>query len=152
MSTRSIIAITEAGDSGQWIYCHSNGFPEGPNGVGYKLLTFWQDAEDVRELMALGDLSWLGETIGVKVNFREAQTSSDKFGYQCLAYGRDAARRCWRPNQMYGGTDVFFTSDWRKTAGAEYAYLHTPDGWFATPCTDDLSNQVCRPLAYLVKP
>jgi len=61
MSTRSAIAIQETKDGPvQHIYCHYDGFPR-HNG---KILNeHYRDLAKVKELLALGDLSLLDETI-----------------------------------------------------------------------------------------
>ena len=61
MSTRSAIAIQETKDGPvQHIYCHFDGYPK-HNG---KILNeHYRDPSKVKELLALGDLSVLDETI-----------------------------------------------------------------------------------------
>ena len=51
MSTRSRIGILNDDGSVTSIYCHSDGYAEGPHCVGYKLEMFW--GESVRQLLAL---------------------------------------------------------------------------------------------------
>ncbi len=59
MSTRSaILHRTATGYVG--IYCHFDGYPEG---VGQKLLDHYQDADKVARLIALGEISSLGERV-----------------------------------------------------------------------------------------
>ena len=65
MSTRSAIAIQETKDGPvQHIYCHYDGFPR-YNG---KILNeHYRDPAKVKELLALGDMSSLNETIDKSV-------------------------------------------------------------------------------------
>ena len=59
MSTRSRIAIkTETGYRS--IYCHWDGYP---TGVGKTLMDWWDTPEKIHNLMDLGDLSQLGDSI-----------------------------------------------------------------------------------------
>jgi hypothetical protein len=59
MSTRSaIIRKTEDGYEG--VYCHFDGHIDS---VGKRLYDFYNHPEQVKELLALGDLSSLGETL-----------------------------------------------------------------------------------------
>jgi hypothetical protein len=72
----------------------------------------------VRELIALGDLSSLGETVGAKTDFNNAAKG------QCVAYGRDRGET--------GIDAATFDSHIELTAviGQEYDYLFTPgEGW-----------------------
>lgn len=58
MSTRSRIAVKR--DNGyESIYCHSDGYP---SGVGKTLKTHYTTQAKVDELIALADLSYLGDT------------------------------------------------------------------------------------------
>lgn len=58
MGTRSRIAVKR--DEGyESIYCHWDGYPEG---VGATLNAFYTDEDKINELIALGDLSTLGDT------------------------------------------------------------------------------------------
>ena len=57
MSTRSLIGIQNANNTVEYIYCHHDGYLEW---VGNKLITHYKNEETIRELLALGDLSSLG--------------------------------------------------------------------------------------------
>lgn len=60
MSTRSRIGFLHTDGTTETIYCHNDGYPENQ----MKILTENYDtAEKVRELLALGDISELGERI-----------------------------------------------------------------------------------------
>lgn len=59
MATRSFIAVKTA-DGYQGIYCHWDGYPEG---VGKTLCNHYYDPDKVFQLMELGDLSALDDTI-----------------------------------------------------------------------------------------
>lgn len=57
MSTRSLIGIKND-DRVKYIYCHNDGYLEG---VGKTLTTYYKDKETVEKLLALGDISALGD-------------------------------------------------------------------------------------------
>ena len=78
MSTRSTISF-----NGRTIYCHSDGYKQGPHGVGFKLKKFWNTPEKIEKLLDLGNLSSLGEEIGEKHNFDNRPAGV------CTAYHRD---------------------------------------------------------------
>ncbi len=60
MSTRSRIGIEYPGGSVASIYCHHDGYPEG---VGVALAGGFASLEAAEELLGLGDLSGMGESI-----------------------------------------------------------------------------------------
>ncbi|WDA36427.1 hypothetical protein [Sphingobium sp. YC-XJ3] len=68
MSTRSRIGIQDADGSIRSVYCHSDGYL---SGVGDTLINHYADPEKVEALIALGDLSCLGEEIGEAHDFDE---------------------------------------------------------------------------------
>jgi len=81
MSTRSaIIHKTENGYAG--IYCHSDGYP---SWNGRLLLENYQDPEKVAALIALGDISSLGE----RVNPLGEHSFENRESGTTVAYGRD---------------------------------------------------------------
>jgi calcineurin-like phosphoesterase family protein len=87
MATRSRIGKQLEDGSIKFIYCHWDGYPE-HNGVILKE-HYTTDAK-VDELLALGDLSSLGEEIGEQQDFNILSTHNDKW---CLAYGRDRGEK-----------------------------------------------------------
>ena len=60
MSTRSVIAVIDSDGTGQYIHCHSDGYPEWN---GRLLLTYYPTKEQALEIMGLGDLSALGRSL-----------------------------------------------------------------------------------------
>ena len=124
MSTRSVIAKVTTDGTVQAVYCHGDGYP---SGVGMLLMEHYQDADKVSQLIALGCLSSLGPEIGEKHDFRDWSQNVVR------AYHRDRDDD-WeysKPDVFDGGTDAFFARDW-EDYGAEWLYIHTPDGWFAS--------------------
>ena len=82
MSTRSVIAFRDLNGTISSIYCHSDGYP---SHNGKILLDHYETPEKVRDLVALGHLSILGEVLGQQVEFNNARNHRG----QCIAYGRD---------------------------------------------------------------
>lgn len=72
MGTRSLIVLEKPKADGsstfKSIYCHWDGYPKN----NYRILfQHYQDLEKVKELIALGDISCLGEEIGEKHDFEK---------------------------------------------------------------------------------
>ena len=115
MGTRSTIAIENADGTVTGIYCHWDGYTA-HNG---RILQDHYTTEDaVRELIALGDLSSLGESIGSKHDFNNAPDG------ECNAYGRD------RGETGVEAETYASYADFLDVMGQEYDYLFVPGtGW-----------------------
>jgi hypothetical protein len=115
MATRSTIAIQNDDGTVTGIYCHWDGYL---SHNGRILKENYNTEAKVRELIALGQLSGLGETIGEKVDFYNAPDG------QCIAYGRDRG-------EIDSDAETFNT--WTallNLSGQEYNYLFVPgEGW-----------------------
>ena len=115
MGTRSTIAIQNADGSVTGIYCHWDGYL---SHNGRILAENYTTEAAVRALIALGDLSSLGETVGTKTDF------SNPADGQCVAYGRDRGET--------GVDAATFAShaELVEQIGQEFDYLFTPGaGW-----------------------
>ena len=92
MATRSNIGILNEDGTVDYIYCHFDGYLEYNGSILNKHYT---TEEQVRKLIALGDMSSLGEKLGEKQDFNGPRKRE-----WCLAYGRDRgesnteARKC----------------------------------------------------------
>ena len=118
MGTRSTIAIQNANGTFTGIYCHWDGYV---SHNGKILAENYTTEAKVRELIALGDLSSLGELIGSRQNF------DDPVKGTCIAYGRD--------RNETGVDAVTFDSyaELLRKIGQEYDYLYVPGkGWYVT--------------------
>jgi len=116
MATRSTIAIRNADTTVTGIYCHWDGYL---SYNGKILVENYATEAAVRELIALGNLSSLGETIGVKVDFNGNHDG------QCLAYGRD------RGESNQSGATFGGWQEMLNKVGEEYNYLFVPgEGWY----------------------
>lgn len=113
MATRSTIAIQHADGSIDQIYSHWDGYLQG---VGATLLKHYQDRDKVQDLIAHGDVSILGETIGIQQDF------SDPIDGMCLFYARDrredgvqakpfSSLEDYEANHQYEEFEYLFTAD-----------------------------------------
>ena len=115
MGTRSTIAIQNANGTVTGIYCHWDGYT---SNNGRILQDYYTTEAAVRELIALGDLSSLGETVGTKHDFNRAPDG------ECNAYGRDRGETGVEAKTYASHDDLV------QQVGQEYDYLFTPGaGW-----------------------
>ena len=120
MSTRSTIAKLNPDGTVTSIYCHFDGYPDG---VGATLEEHYADSTKIDQLLALGDLSILGDEIGEQVDFDSY--SHDALS-QCLAYGRD------RGETGIDALSHMNVDGWlvmRRGSGCEYGYLRDGSEW-----------------------
>lgn len=115
MGTRSTIGILNTDGTVHAIYCHWDGYY---SHNGRILWENYVDEPKVRELIALGALSSLGENIGEKHNFNNAPDD------QCNAYGRDRGETDVDAS-VYESEAKFWSS------GQEYNYLYKNGSWYA---------------------
>jgi hypothetical protein len=108
MSTRSRIGVLNENGSIESVYCHSDGYPEG---VGETLTSNYNSEEKAREIISLGDLSFLGDDL----------TSGNT-----AAYGRDRGED--DVGSKKSRTEKGFITLTSETGG-EYAYLFTAGHW-----------------------
>ena len=153
MSTRSRIGIKNDDGTITSIYCHSDGYL---GGVGAILADYYPEEEDVRALLAVGDLSELGAVVGDQIPFdqREWRPSPRGRGWvdqalQCVAYGRD------RGDVGTGArASVSFDALKREhllgSFGPDHLYLFYPgEGWrwFPYPFFEDQGRLLSEVLA-----
>lgn len=80
MATRSNVAVQQEDGTFLFIYVHWDGYYEGN---GKLLLDHYSDIDKARKLVALGDLSSIGEEIGEKQDFDKPNRN------WTVSYGRD---------------------------------------------------------------
>lgn len=118
MSTRSRIGIVQDDDTVLSVYCHSDGYLEGPHGVGWNLFTHFKDRAKTLAMIKLGDRRMLEPTWG------------STWG---STYGR-----------VYGGLEADGPKAHESEAGfyangEEYDYLLDRNGtWWVQTYADDL--------------
>ena len=127
MATRSTIGILNSDGSVTAVYCHWDGYPE-YNG---KILSENYDTSDkVRELLAMGSISSLGEKIGVKHPFSRFDLTDgavyDEAAYEGITtfYGRDRGEQGVEARTFANPTEFV------REFGEEYNYLFVNDRWF----------------------
>lgn len=125
MGTRSTIAILREDGSVAKIYCHWDGYLEHN---GRMLFEYYNTAEKVEELIALGDLSSLGREIGVKHPFGpDYSVPGDSFkweqlyGGMCTAYGRDRGEK---GTEARGWTSLQAYEDEAQFEEYNYVFMH----------------------------
>lgn len=138
MGTRSTIAIQNADGTVTGIYCHWDGYL---SYNGRILQEFYTTEAQVRELLALGDLSSLGANIGEQHDFNAPDNATVLAETFCTAYGRDRG-------ELYVEARVFNShADLIENAGQEYDYLFTPGtGWtvFGGPLAEAIAVEECE--------
>lgn len=130
MSTRSAIGVMH-GDKVKAIYCHSDGYL---NYNGRVLLANYDSAK-ANQLVAMGDMSVLGKTIGVKIDFNDRMLyEDDHIAKQCRFYGRDRGetgiefKTFFNDQELFAGIDAEFfyvmrDGVWFVSTGAEWTLL-----------------------------
>lgn len=135
MGTRSTIAIQNTNGTVTGIYCHWDGYT---SNNGRILQENYTTEAAVRELIALGDLSSLGKTVGVKTNFNAPNDG------QCVAYGRD------RGEKDVDAATFLNHADLVEQIGQEYDYLFTPGAGWTVRYFSGWDNAV-QPLAEAIE-
>lgn len=128
MSTRSFIGYKEGENKYKGIYCHFDGYIK--QGVGETLLTHYQDEGKVKKLIALGDLSSLGEMPesdpilwDIKLDCSLYRSMSKKF---CKAYSdRDPSEKTAAGN--FRSRDAFIKEGIKVSNG--FIYLFEDGKW-----------------------
>lgn len=106
MGTRSRIAAKNADGTFTSIYCHWDGYPEH---VGKILNEHYQDEAKVRALLALGDISSLGQDTDSTVAYGRDKGEADVQGEVCN--GIEALRNL------------------TKDSGGEWLYVYDNGAW-----------------------
>lgn len=153
MSTRSRIGIKNDNGTITSIYCHSDGYL---GGVGAILADCYSTDERVKELLALGDLSEIGEIPGVKIDFNRREWSASPRGrgwvdqaLQCVAYGRDRGD-VGQQATVSVSFDALKREHLLGSFGPEHLYLFYPgEGWrwFPYPFFEDKGRLLLEALA-----
>ena len=127
MGTRSRIGVMH-GDKLKSVYCHWDGYPEHN---GQILQEFYSNSVDVNKLIATGDLSSLGATIGEKIEFGTRWTDDQYVvcgnthaAPQCTFYSRDRGEDA--PFKSFAGEDEFVD----HYSDADFFYLFDHGVWY----------------------
>jgi len=117
MSTNALIALHHPeSECFRTIYLHWDGYVEH---AGKILVNHYDTFEKVLDLIDLGNLSVLGETLGEKHNF------SDHVDGVCTAYGRDRGEA----NSGHEVVEDTIRALVQNGAGIPYLYLFMNNSW-----------------------
>ena len=128
MSTRSRIESKTKTATIRSVYCHSDGDPDY---TGRVLAEYYQDRTKVESLLALGNISSLGEQLGpcpCNGGFWPGSESTCRHHFQnhTRAYARD---RGDDDTDAYESVSRASFLEDANNCDAEYVYLLTSDGW-----------------------
>jgi len=118
MATRARIGIENADGSITTSYHHWDGYPAG---LGFNLISHWDNPETLREAISLGDASNWGKRIAPVGEHSFAAPEENVNVY----YGRDRGESNVGPVSFDNYDD--FADNWNM-AGEEYAYVLRRDG------------------------
>ena len=148
MATRSNIAIVNQDGSITGIYCHWDGYPEY---VGKMLLNHYNNVGIINELMDLGDLSILSEslysTTGINLySDNNRHTFDNPQKNVCVAYGRDRGETGTNSRTF---EDLGEFEDSASNSWADYQYLFNNGVWSyrnvnKTLGWKELTAEVCK--------
>ena len=150
MSTRSTIALEFADGTVQQVYCHSDGYL---SYNGKMLLEHYSDPFKLRDLIEQGDLSSLGEEVGVQHPFDapgsfcspEYLAHDAIYGKMCRFYGRDRNESGTGPKKFKDMAEYV-----REHQYEEYEYILTQSkGWLVF--AEYATNEKWFPLADAIK-
>ena len=151
MATRARIGIELTDGSVITSYHHWDGYPAG---LGFNLISHWDNPTTLCEAINLGDASHWGKSIGEQIDF---DCRDDNYYKQNVYYGRDRGERNVGP-KAYASYAVFEKSFLRNTpAGEEFAYVLRQDGtWtqidvYGEKVTHDAEDDIIISRADMIK-
>lgn len=122
MATRSRIGIVKEDGTIESIYCHWDGYP---SHNGRILLENYTDRGKVSELIGLGDLSSLGESVHPDPS--HTHTFNDPQDKVCVFYKRDRSEKNCDSIISKSVDDLMTAADW-----CDYVYVFEGDRWLCT--------------------
>ena len=131
MATRAVIGKLQTDGSGiKAIYLHSDGYLEH---AGRILAEHYKDESKVDELLDQGDVSSLGENIGVKLDFNDLKSFYEN--KQCRFYGRDRGEQHRHFDLLDSELDLIKFA--KNSCNAEYVYLYAYGYWYVYSVEDN---------------
>ena len=128
MATRSNIGMEIKSENGQYqvvaVYCHWDGYPEG---LGKTLVDHYLDREKVKELIALGSLSYVEKEVKPK----GPHTFDKPEAGVTVAYHRDR-------DEDFEQLHFSCVQDYFAQFEQQYAYLFTDEGEWLVSGGDDV--------------
>ena len=125
MGTRSTIAIKH-GERIKAVYCHWDGYVDG---VGATLYEHYQASSKANNLVALGNISSLGEEIGEKHSFDSRPEEGSVEETWTNFYGRDRGEQ-GQEFKSFGSEAEWM--DHYDGSGAEYYYIMDAGVWYVS--------------------
>lgn len=122
MATRSTITARLSDGTYRTVYCHYDGYPEGPHGVGWKLQQHYNSQELAEKVTSLGSLSYIDSSCDVP----PGHSFGTPVEGHTVAYHRDRGEpwdRC-RP-----GLGTTYGAAVAQTGVQEYNYLWNGSAW-----------------------
>ena len=117
MATRSYIGREYGDGSVRAVYCHWDGYPDNNGRI---LVENWRDGDKVECMLDEGDMSTLGNEIGVKHDFNTRQAGS------CTFYRRDREETGVEA-KVYPDFEGFLGG--ASSFGCDFAYLWQDGDW-----------------------
>ena len=131
MATRAVIGKLQTDGSGiKAIYLHSDGYLEH---AGRILAEHYKDESKVDELIAHGDVSSLGENIGVKLDFNDLKSFYKN--KQCRFYARDRGEQHKHFDLLDSELDLIKFA--KNSCDAQYVYLYAYGYWYVYSVEDN---------------
>ena len=131
MATRATIAKIQKDGSGiKAIYLHSDGYLEH---TGRILAEHYKDESKVDELLDQGDVSSLGENIGVKLDFNDLKSFYKN--KQCRFYARDRGEQHKHFDLLDSELDLIKFA--KNSCDAQYVYLYAYGYWYVYSVEDN---------------
>ena len=125
MGTRSTIAIKH-GERIKAVYCHWDGYVDG---VGATLYEHYQASSKANNLVALGNISSLGEEIGEKHSFDSRPEEGSVEETWTTFYDRDRGEE-GQEFKSFGSEAEWM--DYYDGSGAEYYYIMDAGVWYVS--------------------
>ena len=133
MATRSVIAKLDSKTKKiKAVYCHNDGYLAH---VGTVLDSHYQDEDRVDELLSYGDLSFLDENIGEKINFDDIEVRNKN--KQCMFYARD------RNEPSIAHTlenETALLKHAFEKCNAQYVYMYAYGAWYVYDNNNVIGN------------
>ena len=137
MATRSVIAKLDSKTKKiKAVYCHNDGYLAH---VGTVLDSHYQDEDRVDELLSYGDLSFLDENIGEKINFDDIELRNTN--HQCIFYSRDRGEKQSTREPIILEDDIALLEFADTACHAQYVYMYAFGAWYVYDNSDVIGNK-----------
>ena len=152
MSTHANIALLKPNGDIQSIYCHYDGYPQY---VGKILHEHYNNQERVEQLIALGNISSLGE----KLEPSELENKyKHRYSNEFALLSEDEKERLsndakFHTRRIVLGSEPTENKSLNHLCLEEYIYIFTPKGWYMVRTSDPfaITNQEITRLTYNIK-